>query len=70
MKRSTLTVENVTEESAVVLMNGYKVRLHFATHSPENTLSNVRNLLLNSLTQLSAYEKRADVSGLDGANVR
>ena len=58
MGEPNLTVEKMSEQSAEVMVSGCKVRLHFAPIAPENTLGKIQNLLLGSLTHVSAYEKK------------
>ena len=59
MVKSNLTVEKVSEKSADVLIDGCKVKLHFAPDTQKSPLDSIQNLLLNSLTHVSAYEKKS-----------
>ena len=59
MEKSNLTVEKISSQSADVLVDGCKVKLHFVPDAQENPLDNIRNLLLNSLTQVNTCEKNS-----------
>jgi len=58
MEKTNLTVKAVPGQSAKVLIDGHTVRLHFAVRSPENTLGNIRQVLLNAVGDSGINEKR------------
>jgi hypothetical protein len=58
MDKVNLTVKEMSGQAAELLVDGHTVRLHFAAHSPEGTLDNLRQILLNAVGEPLTHEKR------------
>ncbi len=58
MTGTIVQMHQESQKTAVIVIDGHKVRLHFAPEPSESAMDNVRELLIRSLVGAPGIEKR------------
>ncbi len=58
MTGTNVKMQRESQETAVIVIDGYKVRLRFAPEPSETAMDNVRELLIRSLVGSHVTKKR------------